>query len=103
MELSGTDEGPHPRTRTTAPFQTITVLEGQNTVAAPIGNHSPVPSVAIDKVFVNVTDGPDNGTSTPVIDGAGDRANYTIAVLNNGETALTNVVVSDAKPSTSLQ
>ena len=86
-------------TQTTAPFQTITVLEGQNTVAAPIGNHTPVPNVAIDKVFVNVTDGPDGGNtngSTSVIDGAGDRANYTIAVLNNGETALTNVVVSDA-------
>ena len=84
-------------TRTTAAFQTITVTEGVTTVAAPIGNHTPTPHVAIDKVFVNVTDGPDAGVaSTTVINGAGDIANYTIAVKNDGETALTNVIVTDA-------
>ena len=84
-------------TQTTGAFETATIASvGQSVVVDPIGNHYPIPSIAIDKVFVNVTDGPDNGSSTAVIDGAGDIANYTIAVTNNGETGLVNVQVADA-------
>ena len=67
----------------------------------PIGNAPNVPRIAIDKAFVNVTDGPDGGNtngSTTVIDGAGDIANYTIAVTNTSDVgvALASVVVTDA-------
>ena len=85
-------------TQTTGAFETATISSlGQVVIVDPIGNHYPVPRIAIDKAFVNVTDGPDGGSaSTTVINGAGDIANYTIRVTNNGETALTNVVVTDA-------
>ena len=87
--------------QTTGEDEVVTVptniTTGQIIVVDPIGNHYFLPSVAIDKVFVNVTDGPDAGSaSTTVINGAGDIANYTIAVTNNGETALTGVTVTDA-------
>ncbi len=84
---------------TTGPFETVTIGSvGQVVTVDPIGNHYFAPSVLITKTFVNVTDGDtiDNGpASTTVINGKGDIANYTIAVFNNGETALTNVIVSD--------
>ena len=84
-------------TQTTGAFETATIASvGQTVVVDPIGNHYPVPNIAIDKAFVNVTDGPDNGSSTTVLDGAGDIANYTIAVTNNGETGLVDVQVTDA-------
>uniref|UniRef100_UPI00286AF960 beta strand repeat-containing protein n=1 Tax=Novosphingobium sp. TaxID=1874826 RepID=UPI00286AF960 len=88
-------------TQTTGAFETITISSNQagthgTYVIAPIGNHYPIPNISIDKAFVNITDGPDAGSaSTTVINGAGDVANYTIAVTNNGETALTGVVVTD--------
>ncbi|MGX7953589.1 DUF7507 domain-containing protein, partial [Tsuneonella sp. HG249] len=89
--------------QTTGAYETVivpgTATAGSTIQVAPIGNHYPVPSVSIDKVFVNVTDGDtvNNGApSTAVIDGAGDIANYTIAVTNDGETALTDVTVTDA-------
>ena len=85
--------------QTTGLFETATVATvGQLVTVDPIGNHYPVPHVAISKTFINVTDGPDGGNttgSTTVLDGAGDIANYTINVLNNGETALTGVTVTD--------
>ncbi|MFC0588954.1 hypothetical protein ACFFF7_05960, partial [Novosphingobium aquiterrae] len=60
-----------------------------------VGNHALTPHIAIDKVFVNVTDGPDVLGGTTVINGVGDIANYTIAVTNDGEVALNNVNVTD--------
>ena len=86
--------------QTTGLFETATIASvGQVVIVDPIGNHYPVPHILIDKAFVNITDGLDGGNtngSTTVIDGAGDVANYTIDVRNDGETALTNVVVTDA-------
>ena len=86
--------------QTTGLFETATISSaGQVVIVDPIGNHYPVPHIVIDKAFVNITDGPDGGNttgSTTVIDGAGDIANYTIKVTNDGETALTNVIVTDA-------
>ncbi|MGC1269079.1 MAG: DUF11 domain-containing protein [Croceibacterium sp.] len=87
-------------TRTTGDFETATIATlGQVVLVDPIGNHYPIPHISIDKAFVNVTDGPDAGTSTTVIDGAGDTANYTINVTNDGETNLVNVTVTDAAAS----
>ncbi len=87
--------------QTTGAFETVTVptniTTGQIILIDPIGNHYFLPRIAIDKAFVNITDGPDAGTaSTTVINGAGDIANYTIAVTNTGETALTGVTLTDA-------
>ena len=89
--------------QTTGNFETVIIpgnaTGGSAITVDPIGNHYFLPSVTIDKAFSNVTDGPDGGNttgSTTVIDGAGDIANYTIAVFNNGETALTGVTVTDS-------
>ena len=89
-------------TQTTGAYETVIVAAnatvGSTIQVDPIGNHYPVPHILIDKAFVNITDGPDGGNttgSTTVIDGAGDVANYTIDIRNDGETALTNVVVTD--------
>ncbi len=87
-------------TQTTGSYETVVVSStaavGSTIEVDPIGNHYPVPHISIEKSFVNVTDGPDKGSSTTVIDGALDKANYTIAVTNDGETALTNVILTDA-------
>ncbi|MFM5954827.1 MAG: hypothetical protein ACKOPE_11085, partial [Novosphingobium sp.] len=85
---------------TTGAYETVTVAAnatgGSSLTVANIGNHIFTPNIAIDKVFVNVTDGPDVSGGTTVINGAGDIANYTIAVTNNGELALVNVILTDA-------
>ncbi|PKB25715.1 putative repeat protein (TIGR01451 family) [Novosphingobium kunmingense] len=77
--------------------QTV-VVGAPGTYSILVGNHQLVPNITIDKVFVNVTDADTivNTPSTTVINGAGDIANFTIAVHNNGEVDLTNVVVTDA-------
>ena len=90
-------------TQTTGNYETVIVSTnaavGSTIQVDPIGNHYPVPHISIDKAFVNITDGLDGGNtngSTTVIDGAGDIANYTIKVTNDGEAALTGVTVTDA-------
>ena len=91
--------------QTAGNFETVIISSnaagGSAITVDPIGNHYFLPSVTIDKVFVDGTDGPDGpdggnmtGSAT-VIDGAGDIANYPIDVFNNGETALTGVTVTD--------
>ncbi len=81
---------------TTDDLITITITSsGQDIAGIGIGNHYLTPNISIDKNFVNVTDGPDPSGGTTVINGAGDIANYTIAVTNNGETGLVNVQLTD--------
>jgi uncharacterized repeat protein (TIGR01451 family) len=87
--------------RTTGDYETVTVsgnaAVGSTIQVDPIGNHYLTPHISIDKAFVNITDGADPGpASTTIINGAGDIANYTIDVTNDGETPLVNVQVTDA-------
>src|SRR5262249_58502563 len=49
------------------------------------------PALAIDKVFVNVTGGNNNGQA----DAVGDVLNYTVTVTNAGNVTLTGVTVVD--------
>uniref|UniRef100_UPI0026050E98 DUF7507 domain-containing protein n=1 Tax=uncultured Sphingorhabdus sp. TaxID=1686106 RepID=UPI0026050E98 len=87
-------------TQTTGPFETATIASvGQVVIVDPIGNHYPIPRVTIEKTFVNITDG-GGVNSTTVINYAGDIANYTIDVTNNGETGLVDVQLTDALAST---
>ena len=87
-------------TQTTGPFETATIATvGQVVIVDPIGNHYPIPRVTIEKTFVNITDG-GGVNSTTVINYAGDIANYTIDVTNNGETGLVDVQLTDALAST---
>ncbi|MXO76098.1 hypothetical protein GRI40_12815 [Altererythrobacter aerius] len=90
---------PAGQVQTTGDYETVTVTTftpGQVFNVDPIGNHVLTPHVTIEKTFIDVTDGPDAGSSTAVLDGNGDVANYEITVLNDGETALANVIVTDA-------
>ncbi|MGV3512808.1 MAG: beta strand repeat-containing protein [Novosphingobium sp.] len=82
--------------QTTGEDEIVTVTGTGTFVVDPIGNHYLTPHVSIDKAFANVTDGPDALGGSTVINGALDVANYTIAVTNDGETDLTNVIVTDA-------
>ena len=49
------------------------------------------PTLLIDKVFLNVTDGNGNGLA----DAAGDQLNYRVVVTNSGNVTLTDVTVTD--------
>ncbi len=49
------------------------------------------PSLSIDKVFLNVTEGNGNGLA----DAEGDVLNYRVVVTNNGNVTLTDVTVTD--------
>ena len=49
------------------------------------------PSLAIDKVFLNVTGGDGN----TLADAVGDVLNYTVTVTNTGNVTLTGVTVVD--------
>ena len=84
--------------QTTGPYEEVFVDSksdpGTILIVDPIGNRPLTPSILIVKDVDYLIDNPlDPGTDGN--DGAGDKIVYTISVTNNGELALTNVVVTD--------
>ena len=69
---------------------TVHDLAALSTVTCTFSDRKDNPSLTIDKVFLGSTDNDNNGVIS-----VGDRLNYEITAMNNGNVTLTNVNVTD--------